>query len=71
MNYKNKRRVLNADQLAEILQVNRQRIYELARTKQIPVILLGQRQYRFSKQAVFQQLGIEMEELSSSDNGDD
>jgi len=72
MNYKNERtvQVLNADQLAEILQVNRQRIYELARTRRIPVIVLGERQYRFSQQAVFQKLGIQLEELPSSENRD-
>lgn len=42
--------ILVADEAAELIRVSRQRIYELCRTKSIPHILLGQRQYRFSKQ---------------------
>jgi excisionase family DNA binding protein len=41
--------ILIADEAAQILRVDRQRLYELCRTKQIPFILLGQRQYRFSR----------------------
>lgn len=46
--------VLIADEVAEMLRVDKQRIYELVRTNQIPVIRLGERQYRFSAQAIEQ-----------------
>ncbi len=44
--------ILVADEVAELLRVDKQRIYELVRTNQIPVIRLGERQYRFSAQAI-------------------
>jgi excisionase family DNA binding protein len=49
-------RLLVADEVAEMLRVDRQRIYELVRTRKIPVIRLGERQYRFSADAVRQWL---------------
>ena len=60
--------ILVAEEVAELLRVDKQRIYELVRTKQIPVIRLGERQYRFSAQAIEQFLnggGTQKE------NGDD
>jgi excisionase family DNA binding protein len=45
-------KILVADEVAELLRVDRQRIYELVRTNRIPVIRLGERQYRFSAQAI-------------------
>ena len=44
--------ILVAEEVAEILRVDKQRIYELVRTNQIPFIRLGERQYRFSAQAI-------------------
>lgn len=44
--------ILVAEEVSQILRVKTQRIYELVRTNQIPFILIGQRQYRFSKQAI-------------------
>lgn len=44
--------ILVADEVAELLRVDRQRVYELARRGLLPVIRLGERQYRFSKNAV-------------------
>ena len=44
--------ILVAEEVAELLRVDKQRIYELVRTNQIPVIRLGERQYRFSAQAI-------------------
>ena len=44
--------VLVVDEVAAILRVDRQRVYELVRTNKIPVIRLGERQYRFSAEAV-------------------
>jgi excisionase family DNA binding protein len=44
--------ILVAEEVAELLTVDKQRIYELVRTKSIPVIRLGERQYRFSRTAI-------------------
>jgi len=44
--------ILVADEVAQLIRVNRQRVYQMVREKSIPFILLGQRQYRFSKQAI-------------------
>ena len=44
--------ILVADEAAQMLRVSKQRLYELSRTSQIPTILIGQRQYRYSKQAL-------------------
>jgi excisionase family DNA binding protein len=46
--------VLVADEVAKLLRVDRQRVYELARRKAIPVIRLGERQYRFDADAIRQ-----------------
>lgn len=46
--------VLVADEVAEMLRVDRQRIYELVRRDAIPVIRLGERQYRFDATAIRQ-----------------
>jgi excisionase family DNA binding protein len=37
-----------------MLRVDRQRVYELARRNAIPVIRLGERQYRFDAEAIKQ-----------------
>ena len=42
-------RLLTASEVANILRVSRARVYELARTKGIPSITLGQRQVRFDE----------------------
>lgn len=44
--------ILVADEVAEILRVDRQRVYELVRRNKIPVIRLGERQYRFDANAI-------------------
>jgi excisionase family DNA binding protein len=49
-------RILIADEVAVLLRVDRQRVYELVRRKELPVIRLGDRQYRFSVEAVNQWL---------------
>lgn len=46
------KQILIADEVAKILRVDKQRIYELVRTNKLPVIRLGERQYRFSAQAI-------------------
>ncbi len=63
------KRILVANEVAEILRVDRQRIYELVRTNQIPVIRLGERQYRFSAQEIEQFLhdGGTRKEVEKSD----
>lgn len=48
------RQILIAEEVAEMLRVDRQRIYELARRNAIPVIRLGERQYRFDAEAIRQ-----------------
>lgn len=46
------KQILVADEVAEMLRVDKQRVYDLVRAGKIPVIRLGERQYRFSYQAV-------------------
>lgn len=48
--------ILVADEVAQLLRVDKQRIYELVRQDQIPVIRVGDRQYRFSRTAIEQWL---------------
>jgi len=49
--------LLKVDEVATLLQVDRQRVYELVRTNKIPVVKIGERQYRFSKSAIEAWLG--------------
>ncbi len=44
--------ILLTEEVAKLLRVDKQRVYQMVREKSIPFILLGQRQYRFSKQAI-------------------
>lgn len=46
------RQILVAEEVAELLRIDKQRVYELVRARQIPFIRLGERQYRFSAQAI-------------------
>ena len=48
------KQILLADEVAQMLRVDRQRVYELARRNSIPVIRVGERQYRFNAAAVRQ-----------------
>lgn len=48
------RQILVADEVAAMLRVDRQRVYELVRKRAIPVIRLGERQYRFDAEAIRQ-----------------
>lgn len=45
-------RLIKADKVAELLDVSKQRVYELTRERQIPFIQLGDRQYRYSEAAL-------------------
>jgi excisionase family DNA binding protein len=60
------RQILIADEVAEMLRVDRQRVYELARRNAIPVIRVGERQYRFDAEAIRQWIerggSVEMKE---------
>lgn len=51
------RDVLVADEVAEMLRVDRQRVYELVRRDLIPVIRIGSRQYRFDGEAIRRWIG--------------
>ncbi len=47
--------ILTAQEVAQILGVNVQRVYELTRQREsngLPVIVLGERQYRYSREAI-------------------
>ncbi len=46
------KQILVAEEVAELLRIDKQRVYELVRAKQIPFIRLGERQYRFSAEAI-------------------
>ena len=46
------KQILVVDEVAEMLRVGRQRVYELVRRGAIPVIRLGDRQYRFNREAI-------------------
>lgn len=49
------KQILVAEEVAELLRVDKQRVYELTRTNQLPgIIRLGERQYRYSAQAIEQ-----------------
>ncbi len=45
-------KLLTAIDVSEILDLKPARVYELCREKRLPFILIGQRQYRFSKTAL-------------------
>ncbi len=48
-------RLLKAGEVAEILGVSTQRVYDLSRQRKVngfPVIILGDRQYRFSRERI-------------------
>lgn len=45
-------KLLKVEDVGEILDLKPARIYELCREKSIPFILIGQRQYRFSRTAL-------------------
>lgn len=49
-----KTKILKAKEVAGILQVDVQRVFFLVRSNQLPVIRLGERQYRFSEEAIEQ-----------------
>lgn len=45
-------KLLKVSEVSEFLDLKPARVYELCREKSIPFILIGQRQYRFSKTAI-------------------
>ncbi len=44
--------ILVAKEVAELLRVDKQRVYELVRTNKIPTIRVGERQYRFDEKSI-------------------
>lgn len=65
------KQILVADEVAELLRVDRQRVYELVRRGAIPVVRIGQRQYRFNAEAIKQWIeGGGSVEQSSANKGD-
>jgi excisionase family DNA binding protein len=64
------KQILVADEVAELLRVDKQRVYELVRTNRIPVIRLGERQYRFSADAIYRWLGMKPEDQEESTNAE-
>jgi excisionase family DNA binding protein len=54
--------ILTAPEVAEILNIKIQRVYELVRMRKkngMPVITLGERQYRFSRDAIWEWMNRE------------
>lgn len=45
-------KLLKAEKVAEILDVPKQRVWELTRERKIPFIQVGDRQYRYSETAI-------------------
>jgi excisionase family DNA binding protein len=45
-------KLLKVDEVSQFLDLKPARVYELCREKRLPFILIGQRQYRFSKVAL-------------------
>jgi len=67
------KQILLAGEVAEMLRVDRQRIYELVRRGTIPVIRIGERQYRFNAKAIKEwiECGGSIVRLSPSVNEED
>lgn len=64
-------RLLKVDDVGEFLDLKPARIYELCRQKSIPFILIGQRQYRFSKFALMEWIengGNQQNEVKQDEN---
>jgi len=64
-------KLLTAIDVSEILDLKPARIYELCREKRLPFILIGQRQYRFSKTALalwIENGGNQSSEAQSNEN---
>jgi len=45
-------KLLKVDEVGEFLGLKPARVYELCREKRLPFILIGERQYRFSKSSL-------------------
>lgn len=63
-------RLLNAEQVALLLHVPKQRIYELTREKRIPFVKIGDRQYRYSEAALQAWLNDGGNQRRESDGGE-
>jgi excisionase family DNA binding protein len=60
-------RLLTANEVANILRVSTARVYELARSKSIPSITLGQRQIRFDETALLEWIGSSVSKTGASE----
>lgn len=64
-------KLMKVADVGELLDLKPARIYELCREKAIPFILIGQRQYRFSKSALENWIangGNQISEVQSNEN---
>lgn len=70
--------LLVAAEAAELLRVSKQRMYELARNREVPTVRIGVRQYRFSRAALLEfirsggtGIGLETNLICSKGGNDD
>ncbi len=64
-------KLLKVDEVSKYLDLKPARVYELCREKRLPFILIGQRQYRFSKTALalwVENGGNQLSEAQSNEN---
>lgn len=45
-------KLMTAKDITEVFGIELQRVYELTRRKLLPCVLLGERQYRYSREAI-------------------
>lgn len=45
-------KLMTAKEITEVFGIELQRVYELTRKKKLPCVVLGERQYRYSRQAI-------------------
>jgi predicted site-specific integrase-resolvase len=45
-------KLMTAKDITEVFGIELQRVYELTRRKLLPCVVLGERQYRYSRQAI-------------------
>lgn len=63
------KQILIAEEISAWLRIDKQRVYELVRTEQIPFIRLGERQYRFSFEAITKWLNEGGSQKGGDENG--
>lgn len=60
-------KLLTASEVANILRVSTARVYELARIKRIPSMILGQRQVRFDEATLHEWISRSVRATSASE----